>query len=371
MGFQNAMNGATDRAFSKREVGVPERTVPLVSVVMPSYNHERYVGEAIESVLAQSVDDFEIIIIDDGSSDGSVNVVKKFSDTRIRLYVQNNQGAHNALNRGATLASAPWIVILNSDDRFHPDKLEKHLEVHARHPNLDASVSRVRYITEGGDPVNKYGYLAVRYEQCKQVRLEHDSLFASLLVVNHLITTSCLFINREVFQTIGGFIPLRYVHDWFMFLTLAARGRLHVIEEELTDYRRHRGNTIVEDDDRGRVEDNFVLEWQVYHAIKSEQPLITLEQALRILCQNKRINYRLIFLFELWRQINDNDLEKATVIFAEQNNSLLNYALQLLRSDKGARDIFTAFKRGLGSRWWSVADYLTRAGQMVKNTVRD
>jgi glycosyltransferase involved in cell wall biosynthesis len=350
---------------------VTETRIPLVSVVIPSYNHERYIGEAVESVLAQSISDFEIIVVDDGSSDDSVNVVKKFDDSRIKLFSQNNNGAHQALNNGVALASAPWIAILNSDDRFRSDKLEKHLALHARHPQFEASVSRVRYITESGASAKKDGYLAVRYGKYRRISTQHDSLFVSLLKVNHLITTSSLFLNREAFQLIGGFIPLRYVHDWFMFLTLAQRGHLHIIEEELTDYRRHSGNTIVENDERGRIEDNFVIEWQLFETLKSDEPLISMEDALCILSQNRRVNYELIFLFQIWRQLNRSNLKEAVRIFSEKDNALLNRALELLRKDKGLGDIVADFNRAVGYRWPSVADYFARAEQMFRRLVKN
>lgn len=345
---------------------MPENKLPQVSVIIPLYNHERYVGEAIESVLAQSMDDFEIIVVDDGSSDGSVDVVKKFGDSRIRLFNQDNRGAHQALNNGIKLAAARWIAILNSDDRFRSDKLEKHLDFHARSPGFEASASRVRYITETGEPVMKDGYLAERYKKFKRISTQHDSLFVSLLMVNHLITTSSLFLDRVIFQSIGGFVPLRYVHDWFMFLTFAERGRLHIIEEDLTDYRRHGKNTISENDDRGRIEDNFVIEWQLFQAIGADEPLITMEDAFYILSENKRVNGRLISLFQIWRQLNNNDLEKAAGIFGEKDNALLNHALELLRSDKGFGDRLMEIKRALGHRWGSVADYFTRAEKIVQ-----
>lgn len=347
-----------------------ETRIPLVSVVIPSYNHERYIGEAIESVLAQSASDFEIIVVDDGSSDNSVNVVEKFDDNRIKLFTQNNRGAHQALNNGIEQASAPWIAILNSDDRFRSDKLEKHLALHARHPESEASASRVRYITESGDPVKKDGYLAVRYQGYKQISAQHESLFVSLLRVNHLITTSSLFLNRQTFQSIGGFIPLRYVHDWFMFLTLAQRGHLHIIEEELTDYRRHGKNTIVENDEMGKIEDNFVIEWQLFQAFKADEPLISMKDAVCLLSENRRLNYQLILLFQIWRQLNHSNLEKVVRIFSEKDNAVVNQAWELLRRDRGLGDVFTDFKRALGYRWCSVADYLTGAKQIFQRLVK-
>jgi glycosyltransferase involved in cell wall biosynthesis len=87
---------------------------PLVSVVIPSYNHRHYIGEAIQSVLGSTMQDFEIVVVDDGSVDDSVNVIEQINDRRIKLIRQSNRGAHAAINTGVAAASAPWIAILNS-----------------------------------------------------------------------------------------------------------------------------------------------------------------------------------------------------------------------------------------------------------------
>ena len=199
---------------------------PLVSVVIPSYNHEKYIGEAIISVLHSSVPDFEIIIVDDGSVDNSIDVITRFEDPRITLIRQSNMGAHDAINRGVAHASAPWIAILNSDDRFHHLKLQRHLEYHEKNPDLEASASMVRYISESGACFDLHGYLNSRYRQLQDLRHRDLSLKDSLLIANHLITTSALFVSKEGFSDIGGFVPLRYVHDWFSFSRWRIEGDL-------------------------------------------------------------------------------------------------------------------------------------------------
>ena len=99
-------------------------SAPLVSVVIPAYNHERYVGAAIESVLEQTYSNFELIVVDDGSTDRTADIIKKYSDKRISYYYQENQDAYNTINRGISLARGQFIAILNSDDIYHKKRLE-------------------------------------------------------------------------------------------------------------------------------------------------------------------------------------------------------------------------------------------------------
>ena len=99
--------------------------MPKVSVIMPVYNAEKYIGEAIESILDQTYTDFEFIIIDDGSSDGTVAAVKGYDDRRIRFYQnEHNMGVAATLNRGLDLATGEYIARMDSDDMSLPERFE-------------------------------------------------------------------------------------------------------------------------------------------------------------------------------------------------------------------------------------------------------
>ena len=99
--------------------------MPKISVIIPSYNHAAYIGEAVHSVLTQSEGDLDLIVVDDGSTDSSLKVLERFTDHRLRVIAQTNQGAHAAINRGLQAASGNYLAILNSDDVYHPQRLEK------------------------------------------------------------------------------------------------------------------------------------------------------------------------------------------------------------------------------------------------------
>ena len=98
---------------------------PLISVVIPAYNHEKFIGAAIDSVLGQTVADFELIVIDDGSTDGTAAVVQKYDDPRLSFYHQENQDAFNTINRGLGMARGRYISILNSDDVYTTDRFAR------------------------------------------------------------------------------------------------------------------------------------------------------------------------------------------------------------------------------------------------------
>ncbi|MDI6720735.1 MAG: glycosyltransferase family A protein, partial [Methanomicrobiales archaeon] len=112
--------------------------VPKVSVVMPLFDKARHVGAAVRSVLSQTETDFELIVVDDGSTDGSAAVVRQFGDPRIRLVTQKNMGAAHARNRGIAEARADLVAFLDADDRWLPEFLHTILRLRAQYPNAGA-----------------------------------------------------------------------------------------------------------------------------------------------------------------------------------------------------------------------------------------
>ncbi len=127
------------------------KTSPLLSVVMPVYNSEKYLEEAIQSILDQSYGRFEFIIVEDGSTDGSVEIIESFDDARIRLIRhEKNRGIVAALNRGIREARGEWIVRMDSDDVAMPRRLEKQLKFIEKDPRIDGIFSTVECIDESG-----------------------------------------------------------------------------------------------------------------------------------------------------------------------------------------------------------------------------
>jgi len=128
-------------------------TSPSVSVVMPVYNVERYVGAAIGSVLGQTFTDFELLIIDDAGLDGSLDICRSFSDPRIRIISQGNRGLAGARNTGIRYARGQYVAFLDSDDLWHCEKLERHIRHLESDCRLGLSYSGARLIDDEGRPI--------------------------------------------------------------------------------------------------------------------------------------------------------------------------------------------------------------------------
>lgn len=221
-----------------------------VSIVIPSYNHAAYIGEAVESVLNQTVSDLELIIVDDGSTDDSLEVLSKYSDPRIHVFSQTNQGAHAAINRGLSEAKGDYLAILNSDDAYHPQRLEKALT--ALRPDQESGFagSYIQIMDSEGKPLGvKHGY-----QDCPPWLLESPErsfragtdLRATLLTENYWSTTSNFVFSRDIYQKVGEFRPLRYTHDWDYALRVQKTTSPILLTEPLVNYRIHARNTISE-----------------------------------------------------------------------------------------------------------------------------
>lgn len=130
--------------------------MPKVSVVIPVYGVEKYIADTVQSVLIQTYQDFEILIIDDGSPDRSVEICKQFNDPRIKILPQQNRGLAGARNTGIRVAKGEYFALLDGDDLWLPEKLEKHIQHLEKSPEVGISFSRAEFINESGDRLGTY-----------------------------------------------------------------------------------------------------------------------------------------------------------------------------------------------------------------------
>lgn len=222
---------------------------PSVTVVIPSYNHERYVATAVDSCLSQTYANLEVVIVDDGSRDRSVELLRDryAGDRRVRIFTQENKGAHAAINEGIRQASGEYIAILNSDDLFHRRRIERLLHEAQQVDGAGALIfSDLECIDGDGHPApdheRVYGYRALQ-QRCQTIPTEH-----LLLAGNIAMTSSNFFFSKALYDTVGEFSALRYTHDWEWALRTMAHRPPIWVRENLLCYRIHSANTVSESD---------------------------------------------------------------------------------------------------------------------------
>ncbi|MEW6111566.1 MAG: glycosyltransferase [Thermodesulfobacteriota bacterium] len=236
---------------------------PKVSIIIPSYNHAPYIGEAINSARSQTFDDLEIIIIDDGSKDESFDIIQALAkkDKRIRALAQLNAGSHATINRGIEMSSGKYIAILNSDDRFHPSRIETMLaECELR--NLDFLTSGLTLIDADGNEVTHEKHWWLRMYRDMQKKFREDGPLKSLFFGNYTVSTSNFFLRRELYNNLGPLRSMKYVLDWdYAFRAIIKNPEKYdcLIDNPLLDYRLHGSNTITSGIIRSAVEANRML----------------------------------------------------------------------------------------------------------------
>ena len=213
--------------------------MPLVSVIMPSYNHEKYISTAIESVLNQTAGDLELIIIDDGSKDNSAEIIKHYKgkDNRVRAIFHNeNKGISKTVNEAISEARGKFLAFLASDDVWMKDKLERQLEVLKKNENV-AVWSDALIIDGDGNVTDKSWILKIAPR-----KRTNGNIFEELLLGNYMAMLTVI-VKGENFKDIVFDEQLKYLNDYKVMIELAHRYEFFFIPEPLAGYRIHGKNT--------------------------------------------------------------------------------------------------------------------------------
>lgn len=205
--------------------------MPLVSVILPTYNRAHMIKKAIDSVLSQTYSDLELIIADDASTDDTKEVVKAISDERIRYFCcEKNGGAAAARNFGIKKASplSEWIAFEDSDDIWHRDKLEKQFLSLSKEPMAEFCYHKIRY-DMGGD------YCAILPDERLSVEKKHGDIFAELLHEN-LVDCPSMLIKRSLLEKTGLFDEtLPALEDYDLAIRLGKASKAAFADEVLLE----------------------------------------------------------------------------------------------------------------------------------------
>lgn len=323
-----------------------ERVIPaaLVTVVLPSYNHAKYVVEAIESVRAQTLSNWELIVIDDGSTDNTLAVLQAYlvqcEDPRIRLLTQANAGSHATLNRGMALAQTPYLAILNSDDRYAPDRLQRLVQVAQSADKEIFIVTGLCLIDGQGNVLPDEHWWNVMYRDMQQrwrsaQAATTNPAMQTLLWGNFTASTSNFFMSRTLWQKMGPFKRLRYVPDWDYALRVAfeqPKAFKFLDGETLLEYRLHGRNTILSGALRNHAEAYHMLrffhkKWSAAGHALPEQAIDRLHYLARFIRHEHTHQYSERHKAEWLEQIENLRIElRASRVAVAEGQSLIRKA---------------------------------------------
>lgn len=205
--------------------------MPRISVIIPTYNRQELVVAALQSVLAQTITGFEIIIVDDGSTDQTEQRLQPYLD-RIRYVKQANQGVAAARNTGIRHAQGELLCFLDSDDLWLPTKLEKQLDWASAHPEYALIATEIQGIDAAGRPTG------ARKTDMYQIQ---NGLVAEKLLFGNWIQTSTVMVRRAALERAGGFDEDvgQFGEDWLLWMRIAAESPIYFLPEPLAAYRFH------------------------------------------------------------------------------------------------------------------------------------
>lgn len=222
----------------------------MISIVIPLYNKEKYILRAIQSVLEQDFSDFELIIVDDGSTDNSLTVLKDVLDDRIRVIEQANQGVGSARNKGMIEANYKWIALLDADDAWHRHHLSELADIIKRYP--DSGLISTRFL---------------ELDQDDELITNNESLISHIKPINYfleaskklnIVHSSSVAISKEVFYKIGGFSDKKIGEDLEYWAKVALSYPV-AVSDKATSYYFRGTNGVMESLDKKDIKDQFLL----------------------------------------------------------------------------------------------------------------
>lgn len=213
--------------------------MPKVSVIIPTYNHARYLPDAIESVLGQSFADWEAIVVDDGSRDDTSEVMGRFGDSRLRYVWQENRGLSGARNTGITRARGEHIALLDADDIWEPAFLERSVALLERSPDIGATYCGFRYMDAAGNLLPQ-----------SVMKMVSADRFRNELLLGNWLSPGTVLVRASLYRTAGPFDEaLRACEDFDMWLRMSVDHSFAGFPDVLLRYRRV-GDNMSDDVDR-------------------------------------------------------------------------------------------------------------------------
>lgn len=286
---------------------------PLVSIVIPLYNYAHYIEGCIASAVAQTWRPLEVVVINDGSTDTSLEVARRLESDVVRIIDQPNQGTVGAVNRGIAEARGEYVCWLSADDLFRPDKVEKQMRVMREDPGLSCVFSN---LTWRADTVGALQWCPVPREEAEEAlrregHVEWDTTYKEADcegLLGRLVTTTILIylgtslIPRRIFDEMGVMdAAYRRSHDYEYAMRLAAAGhRFRLVEDALVICRAHADNTKYWNeipDDENRVRRKFLAQCTLEQFYpKLDDPRCPEEERARILAEHVRwlIHHRML-----------------------------------------------------------------------------
>lgn len=235
------------------------KEMPLVSIVVACYNHEKYIKVAIESIVNQTYKNIELIVIDDGSKDNSVKVIQELEDKYNFIFIHRpNKGLSATLNEGIKLSKGKYFCACASDDIYMLDKIEKQVEFMELNPQYGMCYGKIIEFDDTG------------YKEKREIKNAKSGwIFDDLLMCKFFIPAITFMIKKEIFDCIGIYDETLFIEDYDMWLRISNKYQIGFCNEYLAYYRRHETNMSKQALRMYQAQKEIFNKWSNYSTINS------------------------------------------------------------------------------------------------------
>lgn len=267
-----------------------------ISIVLTSYNYEQYISECIQSVINQTYTNWEMVIVDDGSTDNSIDIIKDFcaKDNRIKLFThQNNEnkGLQKTLKYGIEIADTEWITLLESDDILSPDYLEKKAQVIKHNNNINLIFNECEIFGDA-KRIERISRSMKRTSKKLSKRKFPANMFYDFYCDNNIFTFSSVTVKKSDLLKIDFDTPIDCLLDWWIYIQLAHLNNFYYIPSKLTKWRLHPSSYI----NKSKQKSPFALQTKAYYKIyknKGDKKILAFIVYGQICWIFKKINHKI------------------------------------------------------------------------------
>jgi len=283
-----------------------------ISVVVASYNYANYIEETIQSVINQTYSDWELIIVDDGSTDNSVEIINKYcnQDNRIRLYTHpnhENKGLKETLLLGISKSTSDWVAFLESDDMWREDYLEKKVEIANKYPEVGFIFNSVEYIGSQRRVKDYYYAFKDRLDQLSELTYPR-SMFKDLNVSNKILTFSSVMVKKNLLKKEYFNTPVDKLLDWYLYINILFDTLVYYLNEKITVWRVHEGSYISNKAKSRHIFVHIIAYLDVYKRNKTNKSLLIFAMhslflsIISVICEYIRL-YSIIYIRKIKKRL--------------------------------------------------------------------
>jgi len=271
-----------------------------ISIITASYNYAQYIVETIDSVISQTYQDWELIVVDDGSSDGSVDIIKSYcgKDSRIKFFQHQNgenRGLKETILLGLENSTGDWVAFLESDDFFLPENLAKKVEVIKNNPSVKLVFNKVEFLWDEQREKSNNKRIEKRQNNLSNKKFPRN-MFYDFYLRNQILTFSSVIVEKNFIKQANFNTPIDALLDWWLWVHLAQKSEFYYLDECLTIWRLHAESYIekAKQKQSGRVsKEAYMKLFAETHNIKILFYVLISEVILEIINVGKMISEKL------------------------------------------------------------------------------